>query len=132
MSVLAAVRNPEDRVALEREGRDRVTPILLDISRDDSIQCAAETVRANSLGNVTAEDRPRFEGAVQHFKTLNRRMMATAAPADRVAATIQRAITARRPRARYHCGWEQKAVSWLKRLTTERVRDAIVARMIGL
>ncbi len=77
----------------------------------------------DSLGNVAAEDRPRFEGAAQHFKMLSRRMMATAAPADRVAATIQRAITVRRPR---------KAASWMERLTTERVRDAIVGRMIGL
>ena len=51
MSVLAAVRNPEDRLALEREHRDRLTPILLDISRDDSIECAAETVRATVGGN---------------------------------------------------------------------------------
>jgi NAD(P)-dependent dehydrogenase (short-subunit alcohol dehydrogenase family) len=258
MSVLAGVRNPEDRTALEREGRDRVTPILLDISRDDSIECAAETVRRavggdgllavvnnaaavepsipieyvtrealersfgvttfgtflltralmpmirqargrivnvgagrlplpllgpgfgaklameamsdilrvelrttgvkvsivepgmtrwedvesqlavyaqgfdDALSNVAPQDRPRFEGAAQHFKMLSRRMMATAAPADRVAATIQRAITARRPRARYHCGWEQKAVAWLEPLTSERVRDAIVGRMMGL
>ena len=86
----------------------------------------------DTLGVVPVEDLPRFESAAQHFKKVNRRMMATAAPADRVAATIQRAITARRPRARYHCGWEQKTVAWMERLTTERVRDAIVGRMTGL
>lgn len=85
-----------------------------------------------ALCNVRPEDRRRFESAAEHWKTLNHRMMVTAAPADRVAATIERAITARRPRARYHCGWEQKVVSWMERLTTERVRDAIVGRMTGL
>jgi hypothetical protein len=58
--------------------------------------------------------------------------MRTAAPADRVAATIERAITTHLLRARYHCGGEQKAVSWMERLTTERVRDAVVGRMMGL
>jgi NAD(P)-dependent dehydrogenase (short-subunit alcohol dehydrogenase family) len=85
-----------------------------------------------ALQDVPAEDRERFENAVAHFKRVNRRMMRTAAPADRVAATIERAITARRPRARYHCGWEQKVVSWMERLTTERTRDAVVGRMMGL
>jgi NAD(P)-dependent dehydrogenase (short-subunit alcohol dehydrogenase family) len=258
MSVLAGVRDPEDSTELERRGRGRVIPIILDISRDDSIECAADRVRSivgedglsalvnnaaasgpgspmecvtrdtlerifgvttfgtfllirallpmilqaggrivnvgagrlplpllgpgygakfameamsdilrvelrkagvrvsivepgmtrwddveeqlaiyaqtldDSLSGVPAKDRDRFEDAARQFKALNRRMMATAAPADRVAATIQRAITARRPRARYHCGWEQKAVSWIERLTTERVRDAIVGRMMGM
>lgn len=86
----------------------------------------------DALRDIRGEDRPRFESVARHFKALNHRMMATAAPADRVAATIQRAITARRPRARYHCGWEQKAASWMERLTTERLRDAIVGRMTGL
>ena len=90
--------------------------------------------RGSTTPSATSQQRitPDFEGAAQHFKVLSRRMMATGAPADRVAVTIQRAITARRPRAPYHCGWEQKAASWMERLTTERVRDAIVGRMIGL
>jgi hypothetical protein len=58
-------------------------------------------------------------------------MMKTAAPADRVAATIERALTAHRPRARYYCGWEQRTAAWLERWTTERVRDAIIGRMMG-
>jgi NAD(P)-dependent dehydrogenase (short-subunit alcohol dehydrogenase family) len=258
MSVLAGVRDPDDGGALERESGGRITPIVLDLSRDDSIERAAETVRATVGGNglfalvnnaasagrgvpmeyvtredlerafsvttfgsflltrglvpmirqargrivnlgagrlalplmgpgfgakfameamsdilrielrqtgvrvsivepgmtrwehvdeqlveyaralddaldgVSLEDRPRFEGAAAHFKRLNQRMMRTAAPADRVAATIERAITARRPRARYHCGWEQKTVSWLERLTTERVRDALAGHITGL
>lgn len=258
MSVLAGVRAPEDAAAIERESGGRLTPLVLDISRDDSIERAAATVRAtvgsdglfalvnnaaahgrgspmeyvtrqdletafgvtafgtvlltralapvirqakgrivnigagrlplpllgpgfgakfameamsdilrvelretgvrvsivepgmtrwenveeqlavygkgldDALDGVPPEDRPRFEKAVRHTRKLHRRMMATAAPADRVAATVERAITARRPRARYHCGWEQKTVAWLERLTTERVRDSLVARISGL
>lgn len=86
----------------------------------------------DGLRHVPAEERPRYTRIAEHFEAVNRRMLATAAPADRVAATIERALTARRPRARYYCGWEQKAVAWLERLTTERVRDAIVCRMMGV
>ena len=258
MSVLAGVRNPDDGAALEREGNGRISTLVLDIGRDDSIAGAAETVRESvggnglyalvnnaaasgrgipleyvtredlerafdvtaigtflliralvpmirqakgrivnvgagrlalpllgpgfgakfaleamsdilrvelgetgvrvsivepgmtrwedvdeqlaeyakalddALGDVPVGDRPRFESAVTHTKKLHQRMMATAAPADRVAATIERAITARRPRARYHCGWEQKTASWLERLTNERIRDALVRRISGL
>lgn len=85
-----------------------------------------------ALDGVPRSERPRYARAAEHFKALNRRMMATAAPADRVAATIERALTARRPRARYHCGWEQKAVAWMERLAPQRLRDVMVARMTGL
>ena len=46
MSVLAGVRNPDDGAELERGGKGRVTPIILDISRDDSIERAAGRVRS--------------------------------------------------------------------------------------
>ena len=67
----------------------------------------------DSLKGVPAKDRPRFEDAARKFKLLNRRMMATAAPADRVAATIQRA-SQHAPSRPLSCGWEQKAFSWWK------------------
>ena len=46
MSVLAGVRNPADGAAIEKESEGRATSIVLDISRDDSIEQAAEIVRA--------------------------------------------------------------------------------------
>jgi NAD(P)-dependent dehydrogenase (short-subunit alcohol dehydrogenase family) len=85
-----------------------------------------------AIERVPPEDRARYEKKAESFKAVNRRMMATAAPADRVARTIERALSARRPRARYYCGWEQKTSAWLERLTTERTRDAVVRRVLGL
>jgi len=46
MSVLAGVREAGDSTELEQAGRGRVIPIVLDISRDDSIERAAERVRS--------------------------------------------------------------------------------------
>ena len=42
------------------------------------------------------------------------------------------ALLASRPKARYHCGWEQKAVAMLERLGSVRMRDAIVGSLLGL
>ena len=45
---MASVRNPDDIAALEQEGRGRIAPVLLDIGLDDSIERAAEIVRATA------------------------------------------------------------------------------------
>jgi NAD(P)-dependent dehydrogenase (short-subunit alcohol dehydrogenase family) len=84
------------------------------------------------LRSVPPEGRTRYAAAVDRFKALNRRMLARAAPAEAVAAVIHRALLARRPRARYACGWDQKVAVVLERFGSARVRDAIVGAMLGL
>ena len=84
------------------------------------------------LRSVPPEGRARYEVAIQRFKALNRRMLKRAAPAEAVAAAIQRALLASRPKARCHCGWEQKVVALLERFASARMRDAIVGSMLGL
>jgi hypothetical protein len=84
------------------------------------------------LRAVPPESRARYEMAVRRFKALNRRMLTRAAPASAVAAVIHRALVASRPKARYHCGWEQKVVAVLERFASVRMRDAIAGSMLGL
>jgi NAD(P)-dependent dehydrogenase (short-subunit alcohol dehydrogenase family) len=81
---------------------------------------------------VPPEDRTRCEAAVRRLKALNRRLLSRAAPAEAVAAVIHRALLAGRPKARYHCGWEQKLAAALERFAGPRLRDAIVGSMTGL
>jgi len=50
---------------------------------------------------------------------------------DRVAARIEHALTARRPRSRYLVGLDAKFQARAKILIPARVWDRIVARMIG-
>ena len=45
MSVIAGVRNPEDGARLESEAKGRLISTILDISRDESIENAAEAIR---------------------------------------------------------------------------------------
>lgn len=51
---------------------------------------------------------------------------------ERVAETIERALTARRPRARYLIGRDAHAMVWASRLLPDRIYDRVVARSLDL
>jgi NAD(P)-dependent dehydrogenase (short-subunit alcohol dehydrogenase family) len=53
-------------------------------------------------------------------------------PAEQVASTIERALTARRPRTRYLVGRDARAMVLGKALLPDRVFDVIVRRAMGL
>jgi NAD(P)-dependent dehydrogenase (short-subunit alcohol dehydrogenase family) len=51
---------------------------------------------------------------------------------ERVAQTIERALTARRPRARYLVGADARAMVWVKRLLPDHLFDRVIARAVGV
>jgi NAD(P)-dependent dehydrogenase (short-subunit alcohol dehydrogenase family) len=53
-------------------------------------------------------------------------------PADQVAETIERALTARRMRARYLVGRDAKAMFTLRRLLPDRAWDRVARRALGV
>jgi hypothetical protein len=53
-------------------------------------------------------------------------------PPEKVAATIERALSSRRPRSRYLVGLDAKLQARLKPLIPTRVMDRIVARAMNL
>ena len=55
-----------------------------------------------------------------------------AIPADRVARAIEHALTARRPKARYLVGTDAKLQAFLARALPDRLRDAVIGRLLGL
>ncbi|MGE5858189.1 MAG: SDR family oxidoreductase [Solirubrobacterales bacterium] len=59
------------------------------------------------------------------------KLAARGAPPERVARTVARALTRRRPRARYTVGSDAKLATFVARLP-DRVRDRLVARASGL
>jgi NAD(P)-dependent dehydrogenase (short-subunit alcohol dehydrogenase family) len=81
---------------------------------------------------VPPAERARYSRAADAFRQLNRRMLDRAAASDDVAAVIERALTARRPRARYYCGVEQKFAAVLSRLTPPAVKDRVIRRMLRM
>ena len=55
-----------------------------------------------------------------------------AQPADRVAKVVERALTARRPRARYVVGSDARLLITLRQVLPSRALDALQARALGL
>ncbi len=53
-------------------------------------------------------------------------------PPERVAQTIERALTARRMKARYLIGRDAKAMLLAKRLLPDHVFDRLVRRAVGV
>ena len=45
ISVLAGVRTPEDGTALEQQGNGRIQSVLIDVTRDESIEAARREVQ---------------------------------------------------------------------------------------
>jgi NAD(P)-dependent dehydrogenase (short-subunit alcohol dehydrogenase family) len=68
---------------------------------------------------------------VERIRQVSRRLDERGIPPERVAKSIERALTARRPRARYLVGLDAKLQARVKVLTPTRAWDRIVARMIG-
>lgn len=66
------------------------------------------------------------------LRTLIGRTAERAMPATRVAAAVEHALTARRPRTRYPLGLEVRAQIGLSALLPDRAMDALVARATGL
>ena len=63
---------------------------------------------------------------------MGERLARYAIPPDRVAKVIERALSARRPRARYVVGVDARALITLRQVLPDRAMDAIQARVIGL
>jgi NAD(P)-dependent dehydrogenase (short-subunit alcohol dehydrogenase family) len=51
-------------------------------------------------------------------------------PPERVARVVERALTARRPKARYLVGWDAWARAHIEAVLPDRVRDGIVVRIL--
>jgi hypothetical protein len=59
-------------------------------------------------------------------------MQRTAVPVERVARTVERALSDRRPRARYPVGSATKAQVALSAVTPTALNDAVMARVAGI
>ena len=77
--------------------------------------------------------------AAQTYGPAMRRMAAAferteraGSPADAVAEVVERALNARRPRARYAAGKNSLKLKWLARLLPDSLLDAVIVRVFGL
>jgi NAD(P)-dependent dehydrogenase (short-subunit alcohol dehydrogenase family) len=84
------------------------------------------------VAGLPPEGRELYGQSIPKALKLSERLAEHAIPADRVAKVVERALTARRPRARYVVGADARVLITLHRLLPARVMDAVEARLIGL
>jgi NAD(P)-dependent dehydrogenase (short-subunit alcohol dehydrogenase family) len=78
------------------------------------------------------EQRELYAGQIDGMRRLTWVMQRTAVPVDRVVRTVERALSDRRPRARYPVGLPIKAQVALSAATPTALNDAVLARVAGI
>jgi NAD(P)-dependent dehydrogenase (short-subunit alcohol dehydrogenase family) len=91
---------------------------------------APETLEAEAA-EMSAEHRALYAEHLDGMRKTVPRMQKMAKPVDTVAAAIEKALTAARPRARYPVGADVRVQSALSGVTPDRVKDAAFARLTG-
>jgi len=87
---------------------------------------------ADEVGSRSSRQAELYGGMIERYREAVRRTAERGIPPEKVARTIERALTARRPRARYLVGVDAKVQARLKSVVPTRVLDRLVARAMGL
>ena len=75
---------------------------------------------------------PRYGQQLAGIRDLVKKTAADAAPADDLAETVAKALTAKKPKSRYLAGKGAEAAAVLARTATDGVKDRAVARQAHL
>jgi len=88
---------------------------------------------AEGVGERAAEGHESLYGkAIASYLEVTRKIAARGIPPEKVAAAIERALTVRRPRARYLVGLDAKVQARLKLVVPTPILDRVVAGKMGL
>jgi NAD(P)-dependent dehydrogenase (short-subunit alcohol dehydrogenase family) len=91
---------------------------------------APETLEAE-VAEMAAEHRDLYAEHLDGMRRTIPRIQKMAKPVDGVAAAIEKALTASRPRARYPVGVDVRVQAALSGVTPARVKDAAFGRLTG-
>jgi NAD(P)-dependent dehydrogenase (short-subunit alcohol dehydrogenase family) len=91
---------------------------------------APETLE-EGVGEMSPEHRDLYAGHLAGMRKTIPRIQRIAKPVEGVAATIERALTARRPRARYLVGADVRVQAALNAITPTRLKDVTFGRLTG-
>jgi NAD(P)-dependent dehydrogenase (short-subunit alcohol dehydrogenase family) len=91
----------------------------------------AEAVLDVGLAAMSDAERALYDGHAKGVRKTLRLMLKTAAPPENVAASIEKALTARRPRARYIVGTVAKLQAHSSRMTPTVLLDFVLAKATG-
>jgi NAD(P)-dependent dehydrogenase (short-subunit alcohol dehydrogenase family) len=88
---------------------------------------------ADAIGERATDAHDELYGEViVAYREVARRTAARGIPPEKVAATIERALTARRPRTRYLVGADARGQALAARLLPDRLIDWLIARATGM
>jgi NAD(P)-dependent dehydrogenase (short-subunit alcohol dehydrogenase family) len=92
----------------------------------------ADGALEESVATLSDEHRALYARHIEGSRKMIPRSQKMASPVDGVAASIEKALTASRPRARYVVGTGPKVQGALSSLTPTRVRDAALRAALGV
>ena len=120
--------------ALRLELRPWRMPVVLvePAQTDTDMWRTAEELLENTVGDLSPEMRMLYARHIDGQRVAIPKARKMAAPVDGVAETIERALTAKRPRARYVVGRAPRAVAGVLPLLPTRLRDALLAATGGV
>lgn len=91
-----------------------------------------DTLITELLDGLPEAGRARYAPALERMRATNEKLARGAAPAAEVARAVERALTDARPKTRYPVTREAKLLYWIGPFLTDRMRDAIFGRIVGL
>jgi NAD(P)-dependent dehydrogenase (short-subunit alcohol dehydrogenase family) len=120
--------------ALRMELRPWGMPVTLiePAQTDTDMWRTAEDMLEDVVGDLSPEMRDLYAGHIEGQRVAIPKSVKAAVPADDVAAVVERALTARRPKARYVVGAGPRVAAGLVPMLPTRVSDALLARMSGV
>lgn len=99
---------------------------------DTDLWRGADDELASTVAQLSREHRDLYAKHIAGFRKTIPRSQRMAAPVDGVAATIERALTDRRPRARYVVGNGARAQVLLAQMTPTALRDVVLRAASGV
>jgi NAD(P)-dependent dehydrogenase (short-subunit alcohol dehydrogenase family) len=84
------------------------------------------------VARASEEERALYANFIRAYPKVARRAAERGIPPERVATTIERALTSSRPRTRYLVGADARAQALLAKLLPDRLLDLLIARLSGL
>jgi hypothetical protein len=94
------------------------------------VWCKSREEADRMLAAMPADTRRRYDDLIAGLLRYGERMARDGLPPQAVAEVVERALTVRRPRARYIVGRDARTQAILARPLPDRALDAVIARAL--
>ncbi|WP_425827829.1 SDR family NAD(P)-dependent oxidoreductase [Streptomyces fractus] len=125
----AALASLTDALRMELRPQGVAVSLVLPGAMNTEIFAKADKAMADAGWVGSPETQAHYDRAVRDFRKASERMRS--GPVDPTVDAIRKALTARRPAARYVSGRDAKVLAALRRLPTG-LRDRVLSRAVGL